>query len=86
MFAMLLVRGLALWVVVPLGLLLWVIGMPLFLRKGVSLGALLGWADLNLLALLQRALLRPWMGRLLEWVPASRMSQVEHRLRWFDPV
>lgn len=84
LFTLLLIRGLALWVVVPVGVLLWIVALPLSLMKRIPLGALLGWIDLNLLALIQRAL-RPWMHHLGRWVPVSQIRKVEHRIRWFDP-
>lgn len=86
MLVMFLVRGLALWVVVPVFALTWLLALPLFLSKEIPLGALLGWGDPNLIALIQRVLLRPWMYHLIEWTPPSRMADVTHRVRWFDPA
>jgi hypothetical protein len=55
-FALMVVRGLLLWILIPVGFLLWLLfGWIL----GVAPGQFLGWLDLNLIATLQRVLIRP---------------------------
>jgi hypothetical protein len=86
-FVLLLVRGLLLWLLVPLALLVWVLGWPWWRHQGVSIGAFLGWLDLNLIALLQRTLLRPlFRATRRPWVPVSEAHEVDHRIAFLDPA
>ncbi|WP_157373092.1 hypothetical protein [Agromyces sp. Root81] len=77
-FLMLVLRGLLLWAVIPLAALSWIVLGPL---TAASLGACVGWFDLNLIVLLQRFVLRPFVRDLeLSWVPLSKMKTTEHRV------
>lgn len=79
---MLLVRGVLLWVVIPASVIWWLIAIPVnaLMRKPyVSLGQTIGWADLNLMALLT-------LGRLNPFVSWSNASKVEHRVSLIDPA
>jgi len=80
--ALLVVRGLLLWILIPLGFVLWLLVFSWTARVGP--GAFLGWLDLNLLAALQRVLLRPVSGQLpmprVEFVPLRRLQSVSHRV------
>ncbi len=59
--ALLLVRGVLLWLIVPVTVLCWLASWPTWRRRQVSLGQLLGWADLNLIALVDHTILRPFV-------------------------
>jgi len=83
--ALLLVRGLLLWLVVPVVAVVWLVLWPLFRLRHVSLGALLGWADLTLIAALQRSLLRIGTQAPLEWTALRDVSTVTHRISILDP-
>ncbi|MFF2271260.1 hypothetical protein ACFVTX_03250 [Agromyces sp. NPDC058136] len=75
---MLLVRGLLLWVVIPLAAVSWVALGPI---TTASLGACIGWFDLNLYVLLQRVVVRPLTQEAaLAWVPLAEMKTTEHRI------
>ena len=81
---MLLVRGVALWLLVPIV----VISYPVVRATGmqVSLGQALGWVDLNLIAVLQRAFtwrVFPEPVRFARW---HEMPSVTHRIRAVDPA
>jgi hypothetical protein len=84
--SLLLIRGLLLWLVVPLGLVLWLLLWPLLRARRVRLGQFLGWMDLNLVALLQHSLLRPLFVSRAPWIPASGLPSVSHRIGFLDPV
>jgi hypothetical protein len=84
--AVLLIRGVLLWVVVPAATLVWPIVALRFRRRGVTFGRYLGWVDLNLIACLQRTMLRPLVRAPSDWVPAGQMPQVTHRLGATDPM
>jgi hypothetical protein len=58
---LLLVRGLLLWLVIPIASLVWLVLCVWLLRKGVGLRQFLGWVDLNSVAFLQRSILRPFV-------------------------
>jgi len=82
----LLARGLLLWLVVPVTFALWLVGLRHWRRRGVGLGKLLGWADLNLIAGLQRSVFRPVVRQPLDWTPLAGAPGVTHRIRISDPV
>lgn len=84
--ALLLVRGVLLWIVVPVAFVCWLVLAVALRRRGVTLGKFLGWVDLNLVAFLGRTILRPIVRTPLNWVPVSAMPEVRHRLRSQDPA
>jgi hypothetical protein len=83
--ALLLVRGVFLWLLVPLGVCLWLV-MVLVGRADVGLGELLGWMDLNLVASLQRSVFRPFYRERGSWIPFSKIHDVAHRIGFTDPA
>lgn len=83
---LLLVRGVFLLIVIPVTLWIWLVTWPFLRRRGATLGQLLGWVDLNLVALLQRTLLRLVTRTPLPWTPVSQLPRVAHRIRWMDPA
>lgn len=82
----LLLRGILLWVVIPIAALTWVIVGLRLRRRGVRFAQYLGWVDLNLIAVLQRTVARPLVRYPTDRVPAKSMPQVTHRLRAIDPA
>lgn len=82
--ALLLIRGLLLFIVVPLSLLAWLGAAPFMAAPRPSFGQWLGWVDLNLTAALQRSMLRPFFQIPIEWVPKARLRTVEHRVNLLD--
>ena len=84
-FLLLTVRGVLLWVVLPLGCAAWVLVAPWLHRRGIKFGQFLGWIDINLVVLVQRSLLRPFYRKAAPpWVPATEMSGVKHRVGMID--
>jgi hypothetical protein len=83
---LLLLRGVLLWVAVPLGIVAWILLIPWFIRHGVRLGQFLGWIDLNLCSALERTILRPMIPQPVAWTPIGDMSQVTHRIGVIDPA
>ena len=84
--ALLITRGVLLWVLVPVGVIAW-FGLALTLRRrDFRLGSWLGWLDVNLVAALQRGLLRPFFDSPLAFTPWSRVSEVTHRIRLTHPA
>ena len=82
---LLIVRGILLWVVVPLGCIAWVIVSPWLHKRGVAIGQFLGWVDIHLIALIQRSLLRPFIRDTAQsWVPAKKIHEVVHRIGKLD--
>lgn len=78
--SLLVMRGVLLWLVVPAAYLTW---LPISIwprRRGVNLGQFLGWVDLNLVACLQRTVLRPLFRAPIDWVPVRLMPGVTHRV------
>ena len=83
--AHLLLRGVLLWVVVPVATCVWIM-LAAGRHRPAGLGQFLGWVDLNLTAGLQRTALRPLFGAHPQWTPWSEVGQVTHRVRLLDPV
>ncbi|KRE24908.1 hypothetical protein ASG80_22580 [Agromyces sp. Soil535] len=87
-FALMVVRGLLLWILNPVGFLLWLLfGWIL----GVGPGQFLGWLDLNLIATLQRVLIHPingeWPMPRVAFVSIGMLRSVRHRVHLvYDPV
>lgn len=81
-----LARGVLLWITLPLATLGWLVAYPMWRRRDVSLGKLLGWADLNLIAALQKALFRPFFEVTRAFIPLREAGSVDHRVRFADPA
>ena len=82
---LLVIRGVLLWLVIPLGLVLWLVTFQWIGKRAVTLGAFLGWLDNNLVYLLQRGLLRPWFPvATVTWIRARDRSRTIHRVRGMD--
>lgn len=79
---LLIVRGLILWLVIPLTLLWWLLTWPILQKRKVSLAQLLGWVDLNLVAAIERSILRPLIRSPLPWTPVKALPDVSHRINW----
>jgi len=78
-------RGLMLWLVIPCGFIAWL--THYWWARSASLGQCLGWFDLNLLAFLQRVVMRPVIpDPTANWVPSEKMATVRHRFRPNDLV
>lgn len=87
MFTLLVVRGLLLWIVIPIGSFAWLLfGWIL----GAGAGQFLGWLDLNLIAALQRVLVHrisgEWPMPRVAFVPIGMLRSVRHRVTVSDPV
>jgi hypothetical protein len=80
-------RGFLLWIEIPVMFLTWILGYPIWqYRRGVSLGQLIGWADLNVTAALKQSLFRPGFVTPLSFVPLRDATLFEHRVGLVDPV
>jgi hypothetical protein len=86
LISLLLVRGILLWVVVPVALIFWLALWPVLRFHRVRLGQFLGWIDLNLVALIERTILRPMVPAPFPWTPARALPNITHRIGPFDPV
>ena len=79
------VRGVLLWLVLPLGCVAWVLVAPWLRKRGVKFGQFLGWIDINFMVLIHRSLLRPFYRKAApRWVPATEMLGVKHRVGMID--
>ena len=88
LIALLVIRGVLLWIVLPLAAVVWFVSMPIRLitREPLRLRCFLGWVDLNLIALLERTVLRPLAVNPYSFVSWSDARTVEHRVRLTDLV
>jgi len=81
------VRGILLWILIPSAICLWLVVLPgraVFRRSYLRVGQVIGWADLNVSAVLAQILLRP-VGGSVAFVPWSQIDAVKHRVSWIDP-
>jgi len=83
---LLLVRGILLWLLVPAGACVWLIAAVPVWRRQVGLGQFLGWLDLNLVALLERTILRPFFRTPRTWTPWQDVDAVGHHIGFLDPA
>lgn len=84
--AFLTLRGVFLWIVVPVGSAWWVVAWPSFRSRRVRLGQLLGWLDLNLIATLSYTVFRPLLRQPARFWSTAEMAAVTHRIFVADPV
>jgi len=80
------IRGIALWLLVPIGFFVWILVSPWLVPRAVGLSKFVGWIDLNFAAFLQRVILRPFFATLsLPWVPFRDACNLRHRVSFrFD--
>ena len=79
------IRGVLLWIMIPLGIVAWGVTMPWQLKQEISLGQFLGWADNNLTVILERSALRPLFPvQTHPWISARNISNVKHRIGKLD--
>lgn len=84
-FLLLIVRGLLLWIVVPIGFVAWGVSLPWQLKRKVALGQFLGWLDSNMLIIIERSILRPFFeAPTHRWVPTKGRAEVQHRIGALD--
>lgn len=75
-----LLRGLIIWILVPLEALVWTFGCYWFLKQRVGLGRFLGWMDANLWVLLLGISFATVDGEQLKEIPYRDIQTVTHRL------
>jgi len=87
-FLLLVIRGVLLWIVIPVAALAWFVRLPFALvrRRRVTIGQMLGWADLNLMASLEASTLRPITRERSAFVPWRDAPTVSHRVSLLDPA
>ena len=84
--AFLVVRGVLLWLVVPVGFIWWLIAWPRFRSRRVRLGQVVGWLDLNLIAAISHMIFRPLIREPARYWTPGEMSAVTHRVLAADPA
>src|SRR5260370_34433607 len=86
-FCFLCVRGVLLWVVIRIACCTWLVTLglsPMFRGRHLTLGKVVGWADLNLSAAIAQVLLRP-LGHKVPFTPWAEVNNVKHRVGLADP-
>jgi hypothetical protein len=82
---LLVLRGVLLWVVVPLTFVVWLLAIAWTIPRHISLGHMLGWVDINFTMILIRGPLRPFFREApMDWIPLRDMAGVRHRIQFFD--
>ena len=87
LFSFLCIRGILLWLVIPIACVAWLVLLflrPIFRQPYLKLGKVIGWADLNLSATIAQPLLRP-LGRRIAFTPWADVDKVKHRVDLADP-
>lgn len=78
------VRGILLWVVIPVATLLWAPIQLTYWDKRITVGQVIAWADINFIALIQHTILRPLNTKPLAWIPARELPNIKHRVKIID--
>jgi type IV secretory pathway TrbD component len=79
--AVLVIHGVLLWIIVPLGTLVWLVTLQPLARPAVTLGAFLGWIDNNIAFVLARVLFRPMFPDAdVAWVRTRDRHAIKHRI------
>jgi hypothetical protein len=82
---LLFVRGLLLWIVVPIGFIAWAATCPWQIKRKVALGQFFGWIDSNMIIAIERSVLRPFFAAPTHrWVPIKDRDQVKNRIGVLD--
>ena len=82
---LLILRGILLWIVIPLAFLAWLLLLPWLHSRRVTVGQFLGWVDNNFIAALQRSVLRPlFQSPPQHWIRAHDIERVTHRIGKLD--
>lgn len=83
--AVLVIHGVLLWIIVPLGTLVWALTLQALARPRVPLGVFLGWIDNNVAFVLARVLFRPMFPDAdVAWVRTRDRHAVKHRISFGD--
>jgi hypothetical protein len=77
------IRSVLLWVLVPVFTMYWIILLPFPVTRGVGLSQFLGWADWNLVSVLER-LFGHLIAEPLRRIPISKASTVQNRIGMAD--
>ena len=81
-----LVRGVLLWLAVPVGFVWWLVAWPRLRSRRVRLGQVLGWLDLNLVAAISHTVFRPLLTEPAPYWSADKLPLVTHRILAADPA
>lgn len=85
--SLLVIRGVLLWLIVPMSFVVWVVAALWLVPRGATLGKFLGWIDSNFIFLIERTLLRPFFSEPTHlWIHFSDVSRVSHRVGGLDFV
>jgi hypothetical protein len=77
---LLVIRGIALWFLVPLAFLFWVLAFPWIFRYSKSLRQFVTWVDVNFCVSLLRGPLRVLVPEpRMSWLPLSRITELTAR-------
>jgi len=79
-----LIRGVLLWLVVPVAALVWLFVGHSLRRRGVVFWQYVGWVDLYLIWFLQNTVLRPLYRRTLARPRVRDIPTTNHRVRYLD--
>ena len=84
-FILVIVRGLALYLLIPLAFVLWLVALLWIGRYSKSLPQFITWVDYNFSVSLIRGPLRPLIPKpRAEWLPLRRIKEMTARTQFFD--
>ena len=80
----LLLRGLYIWFLVPIGALAGLLAYPLLRKHGATIPQLIAWLDLNAMAALFHSVFRPLRNStLVPWTRLRDLASITHRFTNF---
>lgn len=84
LFVLVCVRSVLLWFVVPIGFVIWLVGL-VWLWGNLPLRAFVRWADWSVSVALCRSILRPLMREPLPtWVPLRDATKMGNRVKFME--
>jgi len=77
-------HGLIMWITVPLSYVVAYLILPIWRRRGASIGEVVGWINLNVVTLIFKSIARPLVITTPEWVSLEDAKSTGYRVSFLD--
>lgn len=79
-------HGLIMWITVPLSYAVACLILPIWRRRGASIGEVVGWIDLNVIVLMFKSIARPLVITIPEWISLEDAKSSGYRVSILDII
>ena len=79
-------HGVIMWITVPLSCAVACLILPIWRRRGARIGEVVGWIDLNVMALIFKTIIRPLVITTPKWVSLEDAKSSGYRISILDVV